>query len=148
MNKDQIYMKMALDLAQMSHCVSHKVAAILVRDGVILSTGINGTPKGCKNCDQIFDAKNFDREAHHKFSENSEIHAETNALLFAAKNGINISGSTMYATLHPCNHCMKMLCNSGIKEIIYAEKYDLLQDVEEMYKLLSDAKIKIRQLRV
>ena len=102
MNKDKVFMNIANEISKLSHCVSFKVGAILVKDSRILSTGINGTPRGFQNCDDLFDSENFDRAEHHKFSESFEIHAETNAILFAASNGISIKDSVMYSTHHPC----------------------------------------------
>lgn len=129
------FLNIAKEISNLSHCVSHKVGVVLVKDGRILSTGINGTPAGFKNCDEVFDEKDFSREEHHRFSENYEIHAETNAILFAAQNDISIKGATLYSTLHPCNHCLKMICNSGIKEIYYSDEYDLFDydaDIKNM----------------
>lgn len=139
-------MNIAHEIAELSHCVSHKVGVILVKDGRILSTGINGTPKKFKNCDQVFDKKNFNRDDHHKFSENYEIHAETNAIAFAAENGISIKDSIMYSTLHPCNNCLKMICNSGIKKIFYDEEYDLFNEDETMKEMLKECKVELKKL--
>ena len=105
MDKDRIYMNIAHEIARLSHCVSHKVGAILVKDGRILSTGINGTPKKFMNCDQVFCGCGFSREDHHTFSENYEIHAETNAILFAAENGISIKGAPVIQ--HSAKRCRK-----------------------------------------
>ena len=84
--------------------------------------GYNGTPVGFDNCCEVFD-KDFDAEEHHNWSNVNEIHAEMNAILFAAKNGISIDAAEMYCTLHPCNHCLKNLIQSGIKKIYYIEEY-------------------------
>ncbi len=146
MDKNIIYMNIAKEVAKLSHCVSHKVGVILVKDGRILSTGINGTPKGFKNCDSIFEEKRFDRVKHHEFSENYEIHAETNAILFAAENGISIKDSTMYSTLHPCNNCLKMICNSGIKTIYYLDEYDLFKRDQFANDMLDMCGITIKKL--
>lgn len=110
-------------LAQESKCVSRKVGAIIVKDGRIISMGYNGTPVGFDNCCEVFNENNFDPEEHHQWSNVNEIHAEMNAILFAAKNGISINGAEMYCTLHPCNHCLKNLIQSGIKKIYYLEEY-------------------------
>ena len=139
-------MNIAHEIAKLSHCVSHKVGVVLVKDGRILSTGINGTPKKFKNCDEVFDEQNFDRDKHHQFSENFEIHAETNAIAFAAENGISIKDSIMYSTLHPCNGCLKMICNSGIKKIFYDEEYDLFNRDENIESMLKECNIELKQL--
>ena len=51
------------------------------------------------------------------------IHAEQNALLFAAKNGISVNGATMYVTTEPCIECAKFIEASGIKKVIYSDSY-------------------------
>ena len=146
MDKDRIYMNIAHEIARLSHCVSHKVGAILVKDGRILSTGINGTPKKFTNCDQVFCGCGFSREDHHTFSENYEIHAETNAILFAAENGISIKGAVMYSTLHPCNGCLKMICNSGIRKVLYDREYELFREDEDMAEMLKACWVELMRL--
>ena len=148
MDKNVIFMRIAKDLSEMSHCVSHKVGVILVKDDRILSTGINGTPKGFKNCDEIFKAEDFNREKHHYFSEKAEIHAETNSILFAARNGINIDGSIMYSTLHPCNNCLKMICNAGIKTVYYCKEYDKFEEDEFTRRLLKCCGVNLIKLDI
>jgi dCMP deaminase len=51
------------------------------------------------------------------------IHAETNAVLQAAKNGVGIDGATVYVTASPCWSCFKMITNAGIRRIVYGEFY-------------------------
>jgi dCMP deaminase len=118
------FMKTAFLLAEHSHCVSFHVGAVIVRDSRIISMGYNGTPPGTKNCDDQFDCRKFDREDHTKWSNQNEIHAEMNALAFAAKNGLEIDGSDMYVTISPCNHCLKNIVMAGIKNVYYYSKYD------------------------
>lgn len=130
---DEVFLVMAYALASGSHCVSHQVGCLLVKDKRIISTGINGTPEGCQNCDEIFPQKpkdgtdtGFDRAKHHEFSLANEIHAEMNALLYTAKNGgaYNLHGATLYCTTQPCSDCLKNIMQSGVSRIVYAEKYD------------------------
>src|ERR1051325_9082934 len=51
------------------------------------------------------------------------IHAEANAIIQAAKNGVNIDGATIYVTASPCWSCFKMVVNGGIRRICYGEFY-------------------------
>ena len=148
---DMVFMKMAKEMATLSHCQSFKVACLIVKDGRILSTGINGTPTGATNCDEIFpprESDKFNRDEHHTFSDNYEIHSEINAIIFAAKNGIAIDGATMYCTLSPCKNCLKAICNSGVKRIVYGETYDMAGYEDMTVKMLAAAKIKIEQLQI
>lgn len=148
-NHHKIFLDVAETISQMSHCVSYKVGVILVKDKRIISTGYNGTPKGFYNCDEV--NQNVSRETHHNFSEMFEIHAELNSILAAARNGISIEGSILYSTLHPCYNCLKMICNSGIKTIIYRYEYDKFKmnaEIEEMLKKCNVTLISEKELHL
>lgn len=119
-----VFMKTAFLFAEKSHCVSHHVGAVIVKNGRIIATGYNGTPEGLGNCDNTFDPNHFNREAHHIWSNNNEIHAEMNSIAFAAKNDVNIDGADMYVTISPCNECLKNAIPSGIKNIYFLYLYD------------------------
>jgi dCMP deaminase len=143
----KIFMNTALLMAEMSNCVSHKVGAILVKDNRIISTGYNGTPAGYINCCEKFsDYSSNLREEHHKFSEMFEIHAELNAILSAAKNGLSTNECILYCTLQPCNDCLKMICNTGIKTIYYKKSYDKSTITEEVLTMLKKCNVKLIQL--
>jgi len=119
-----VFMKTAFLFAEKSHCVSHHVGAVIVKNGRIIVTGYNGTPEGLPNCDEHFDQENFDREAHHIWSRDNEIHAEMNATQFASKYGVDTEGADMYVTISPCNDCLKNAIPAGIKNIYYLYLYD------------------------
>lgn len=140
---DLIFLNIAKEIAKMSHCVSHKVGALIVKEKRIISTGYNGTPKGFINCCDIFDEKNYDREVHHSFSEMYEIHAEMNAIFFAAKNDISINNADVYCTLHPCNQCLKNLCNCSIKNIFYEDDYDKFENDQKILDMLNSCDVNL-----
>jgi dCMP deaminase len=148
---DQIFLLMAFAMASGSHCVSRQVAALLVKNKRIISTGINGTPEGCQNCDDIFPSKRdpgFDRAAHHAFSSKNEIHAEMNALLFKARTGggYDLNGATLYCTTQPCDDCLKNIVQSGVTRIVYAESYDLSNYSEYIQNAIKTKKISLEHL--
>ena len=118
------FLKSAFLLGQESKCVSKKVGAIIAHDRRIISTGYNGTPPKFENCCDHFDPNNFDREEHHAWSKLYEVHAEMNAILFAAKHGIATEGSEMYTILQPCDDCLKNITAAGIKKIYYVYPYE------------------------
>ena len=120
MNKDKVFFNITKEVASMSNCVSVHVGAIVVKDNRILSTGYNGTPAGYHNCDEIFKQRGSD---HTEWSNKHEIHAEMNALLFAAKNGRPLNDAVMYTLIQPCFQCSKNIIQSGIKEVVYLEDY-------------------------
>lgn len=113
---DEYFMQIARTVATRSTCDRKNIGAVLVRDRVILSTGYNGSISGTPHCD----------EAGHMI-ENGHcvrtIHAEMNAIAQAARNGVNISGATLYVTASPCWECFKVLANCGIKRVCYGEFY-------------------------
>jgi len=123
---DNIFMNVAIEFSDLSHCVCMQVGAVAVKDNRIIATGINGTPSGMKNCDQQFMIyfPDKDREVHHTWSSAHEIHAEMNIIIFCAKNGIELGGTTLYTTVQPCQYCMKNLLQTGIKRIVYKYPYD------------------------
>ncbi len=119
---DKIFINIATEIASASKCVSKQVGAVIVKEGRILSTGYNGTPAGFQNCCDYWDG-NYTSE-HHEWSKTYEIHAEMNAIIWAARKGISIEGATIYVTLEPCSECSKNLIASGIKRIVYEKAYE------------------------
>ena len=153
---DIMFMKMTYLFAQRSHCKSFKVAAIAVRDGRILFTGINGTPHGYLNCDEMFEGtalKNPEapdwqqkhwREEHHKWSLIHEAHAEQNLIGGACRNCISLEGATVYLPMQPCQDCLKLMIVSGIKEIVFVDYYDKVD--QETLVFAKECGINIRRL--
>ncbi|MGI5846063.1 MAG: deoxycytidylate deaminase [Alphaproteobacteria bacterium] len=148
---DEIYLFKAACMATMSHCVSRKVAAIIVKNGREIATGINGTPENCTNCDEIFPPKNscdYNRDEHHQFQLMHEIHAEMNAIAFAAKNGISTNKATLYCTTEPCNDCLKAIIAAGIKRVVYSEKYSYAHRDKLMLANLNKLGIKVEHIPI
>lgn len=110
---DRVYMKMAKEWSTLSHCVRKQVGSLIVKDGMIISDGYNGSPTGFDNV-----CEDFDNLTHWYV-----IHAEANAILKCAKNGHSCKGSTMYITHSCCKDCSKLILQSGIKRLVYGEFY-------------------------
>jgi dCMP deaminase len=110
---DKAYLKMAKEWAKLSHCQRKQVGAILVRDGMIISDGYNGTPSGFPNM-----CENVEGETHWYV-----LHAEANAILKVARSTNNAAGSTLYITLSPCKECCKLILQSGIRRMVYIDEY-------------------------
>ena len=121
MLNDKNFMKIAEEIANASNCVSRHVGAVIVKDGRVISTGYNGTPKGYMNCSEHWN--NEYTKDHHDWSLLHEIHAEMNAIIWAARTGISIEGSTLYCTTEPCSECSKNLIASGVTRIVWKDKY-------------------------
>ena len=109
-------MNVAKQAATRSTCDRKFVGAVIVRDKTILSTGYNGSIRGIDHCDDI---------GH--IMENGHcgatLHAEANAIIQAAKNGVMIDNGSIYITASPCWPCFKLIANSGIKKIYFGEFY-------------------------
>ena len=118
---DQIFMNLATDLAQRSHCVKAQVGAVLAKDTRIISIGYNGPPAGTHNCDEEWPETGCPRDS--KNSCSLALHAEENAILYAVKNGASLEGSTLYITLSPCLPCARIIYSSGIKKVVYLNSY-------------------------
>lgn len=118
---DDIYMNLAQSLALRSHCVKAQVGAVLTKDSRVVSLGYNGPPAGTHNCDEQWPTEGCPRDS--KGSCSLALHAEQNAILYAAKNNVEISGSTLYVTLSPCISCARVIFTTGIKRVIYLKSY-------------------------
>lgn len=118
--KINTFMRMTNTLAKESKCVSLQVGAMIVMDSRIISTGVNGTPSGYSNCNEVHRCRGPE---HTEWSNMHEIHAEMNAILFAAKNGTAIDAATMYVTHQPCQQCLKNMAQAGINRVYYGKMY-------------------------
>lgn len=126
---DLRYLRMARIWAENSYCERRKVGALVVKDKMIISDGYNGTPSGFENvC-----------EDENNVTKPYVLHAEANAITKLARSSNNSDGSTLYVTAAPCIECSKLIIQSGIKRVVYAEKYRL----DDGINLLKKANIEV-----
>ncbi len=121
---DEYFMDIASLVAKRSTCMRRRVGAVMVKQKNILTTGYNGTPSGITHCDVtgcLREQLNVPSGERHELCRG--LHAEQNAIIQAARHGVNISDSTLYCTNSPCIICTKMLINAGIRKVIYLEGY-------------------------
>ena len=110
---DIAYLKMAKEWAKLSHCHRKQVGALIVKNGMLISDGYNGTPSGfANNCED----------------ENEDtlwyvLHAEANAITKVARSTNSADGSTLYLTMSPCKECSKLILQCGIKRLVYTREY-------------------------
>ena len=128
---EKYFMNIATEVATRSTCDRKHVGAVIVRRKTILSTGYNGSIKGLDHCDNI----GHDMENDHCVRT---IHAEANAIVQAAKHGINIDQSEIYVTASPCFDCFKLIANAGICKIYFGEFYRDKRIVEHAKSLKID----------
>ena len=114
---NEYFMGIAHQAATRSTCSRKHVGAVIVRDRTVLSTGYNGSIRGMPHCT---DAGGHMMENDHCVAT---IHAEANAIIQAAKNGVMIDGAMVYVTASPCWNCFKQIANAGVRRIVYGEFY-------------------------
>ena len=142
---DTYFMDIAKVVSTRSNCSRRHVAAVLVRDKRIISTGYNGTPRGIKNCsDGGCPRCNSNVPSGEGLGICLCSHAEENSIVQAAYHGISVKGATIYTTFSPCLTCAKMIINAGITEVVYDEHYSI-DDVS--MNLLKEAGILVRGLK-
>jgi dCMP deaminase len=113
---DEYFMRIAVEVSSRATCDRKHVGAVIVRDKSILATGYNGSIRGQSHCD----------EDGHMMEDGHcvrTIHAEANAIIQAARNGVRIDGATVYVTASPCWGCFKMIANAGLSRIVFGEFY-------------------------
>lgn len=131
---DKKYIRMARIWAENSYCTRRKVGALIVKDKMIISDGYNGTPSGFENVCETEDG----------VTKSYVLHAESNAITKIAKSGNSSLGATLYVTASPCIECAKLIIQSGIKRVVYSEKYRLEDGIE----LLNRAGVEVLYLEV
>lgn len=113
---NEYFMGIAYQAATRSTCARKHVGAVIVRDRTLLSTGYNGSVRGLPHCEEV----GCEMEDGHCVTT---IHAEANAIIQAAKNGVSLHDSELYTTASPCWGCFKLIANSGIRRIYFGEFY-------------------------
>ena len=129
---DSAYIKMAAEWSRLSHCKRKQVGAIIVKDGMIIADGYNGTPSGFDNC-----CENPDGETHWYV-----LHAEANAILKLARSNNSAEGATLYITLSPCRDCCKLIHQAGIIRVVYRDEYKDTSGLD----FLKSANVEVEQI--
>lgn len=140
---DQYFMDIARVVARRSNCMKRKVAAVVVREKRIISTGYNGTPRGARNCNEGgCERCNSLTPSGTGLDDCRCNHAEENAIVQAAYHGISVRGGVLYCTFSPCIHCTKIIVNAGIEEVVYNAGYPL---GHKSLELLRECNVRVRQ---
>jgi len=146
MNKDKqrswdiSFLEVAKIIANHSTCASIQVGCVIVRDKRIISIGYNGTPAGVRpHCNEKFNKCDLNygawvpemhhivdrnKKEHFKFQQANEIHAEINAIAYAARETMSTRNTTLYSTWSPCKDCCKAIISAGIIRVVYKNKYE------------------------
>lgn len=112
---DDYFFKIAKDTAERSSCPSRKVGAVIIDPETksVKATGYNGAPRGTAHCGQ----ECLTRQSGSGYTRCKAIHAELNAIISAACNGVSTKGTHMYLTTTPCLFCSRPIINAGIEKI-------------------------------
>ena len=145
LSKKEYFALLAHLVAQRSTCLRRQVGAVIVdRDWRIVSTGFNGAPAGVKHClDMGCPRKNF--PSGQMLHLCLATHAEANAIANAARQGHRVNGARIFCSILPCQECLKLLINAGIKEVYYLGKYSLA--ARALYqRLVDESGIRLEEL--
>lgn len=151
---DEYFMEIAKATSKRASCFKKQAGAVIVKNKQIVSTGFNGAPRGIKDC--------FEKGYCMRQKENTPsgerlefcmaTHAEQNAIVQAARSGVSIEGSTLYSLVQPCVLCVKVIINSGIKEVVFEipqkdfnKRAPLPESDQLAGQMLEEAGIKVRQ---
>lgn len=113
---DRYFMNLAVQAATRSTCPRKAVGAVIVRNKTVLATGYNGSLRGLPHCTEVGCLIVNDHCVR-------TVHAEANAILQAARNGVSIEGAEVYVTASPCWNCFKLIANAGLARVLYGEFY-------------------------
>ena len=138
---ESYFMTLAAVAATRSTCLRRHVGAVIVRDGQIISTGYNGSPKGTPHCFEtgcLRSALNIPSGERQEMCRGS--HAEMNAIAQAATVGVSTAGAVLYCTHSPCAFCTKAIINAGISRLVYLYSYpdELAEKLREEAGLISE----------
>lgn len=116
---DETLLEVARVMSLRSTCSRAAVGAVIAVNGRICASGFNGAPHGMAHCVH----PDNERSATSADACRTAVHAEANAIVFAARHGVSIDGATMYTTHTPCVSCSLLILNSGITRVICAVRY-------------------------
>ena len=124
---DARFMELAWVISNWASCYqpNRKIGCVIVKNKRIVTTGYNGAPAGIKTCVERGEClrKKLGIPSGTRHEMCYAVHAEQNAIIQAAKLGIEINGATLYCTHQPCVLCAKIIVNSGIRRVVYGEGY-------------------------
>jgi dCMP deaminase len=115
-------MAIAESVAKRGTCDRLQVGAIIMRDNRVISTGYNGNVSGEKHCDHQWDSPDLREQGCR-----TAIHAEANAIIFAARHGVAVEGADLWTTHQPCLNCANLIINAGISRVFFRNSYRLIE---------------------
>jgi dCMP deaminase len=108
--RDQMFSDIAHTISARGTCPRAKVGAVIVRDSRIIATGYNGSLPGEVHCED----EGCIIEDNHCIRV---LHAEQNAIIWAARKGLSTDGAIIYVTYPVCHRCRGLIAAAGIIKI-------------------------------
>ena len=122
--QEETLMRMAETVALRSTCDRLNVGCIIARDARVISTGYNGNVSGQEHCKHNVANKVGIKPC------TTAVHAEANALVFAARHGVAVHENDLWTTHQPCLDCAKLIINAGIWRVYYKNPYRLTEGLD------------------
>lgn len=120
-------------IARRSTCDRARVGCLIVSpDNRILMSGYNGSPAGMPHCGDVGHLYEKTIQGHTHCIRT--IHAEMNALLYCARNGISVGGATMYVSIVPCFRCTYAIVQAGIHKVVAVKLYHRMAETLECFE--------------
>lgn len=114
-SRAELYLKIAQLLSLRATCKRLSVGCIIARDNRIISSGYNGPLPSELHCDHNI--------CNMEMPCTKAVHAEQNAIMYAAKSGISLVGTILYCTHIPCEACAKLIVQAGVGGVTYANDF-------------------------
>lgn len=133
---DEYFLSLCKAVAKRATCDRGRSGCVIVKHKRILCTGYVGSPSGQPHCDDVGHdmRKVFDEDGNVTHHCVRTIHAEQNALIQAARFGINVGGGTLYCKMTPCRTCAMLIVNAGIKRVVCGKRYHDDKESIELFK--------------
>lgn len=126
-SRDEVLMATAELVSARSTCSRARVGVVIAREGRQLTSGYNGAPAGLPHCNHECGCGAGAMTHHERCPAVSPcgiaVHAEANAIAYAARYGMALEGSELFTTLSPCIACSQLIINAGITRVVYAKEY-------------------------
>ena len=125
-----------MDAVRLRGTCKGQAGCVIVKNNRIISTGYAGSPPGLKHCEEVghLTVRTMYPDGIEREHCVRTIHAEQNAIAFAARAGVPLEGSTIYVNMEPCMHCAKLIIAAGIKKVICRKKYHAAEISRQFFK--------------
>ena len=136
--RTEVLLRQAEIVAARSTCSRAHVGVVIAHEGRVVSQGYNGAPAGMAHCRHTCTTPATCAQFPYLHTPDCDanepctiaVHAEANAIAFAARYGVATSGASLYTTLAPCRACAMLIINCGIRRVIYLEEFRDMSGIE------------------